>query len=55
MLMPTDPPYGIEYQPGWRHRVNPSQRTAVGTVLNDDRSDWTPAWRYCQVEADGCF
>ena len=43
MLMPTDPPYGIEYQPGWRHRVNPSQRTAVGTVLNDDRSDWTPA------------
>ena len=45
MLMPTDPPYGIEYQPGWRHRVNPSQRTAVGTVLNDDRSDWTPAWR----------
>ena len=45
MLMPTDPPYGIEYQPGWRHRVNPSQRTAVGTVLNDDRADWTPAWR----------
>ena len=42
MLMPTDPPYGIEYQPGWRHRVNPSQRTAVGTVLNDDRSDWSP-------------
>ena len=45
ILMPTDPPYGIEYQPGWRHRVNPSQRTAVGTVLNDDRADWTPAWR----------
>ena len=39
--MATDPPYGVQYDPAWRHRVNPSQRTAVGRVTNDDRADWT--------------
>jgi DNA modification methylase len=43
-LMATDPPYGVHYDPAWRHRVHPEQRTAVGQVLNDDRADWTPAW-----------
>jgi DNA modification methylase len=45
VLMATDPPYGVTYDPAWRHRVNPEQRTAVGTVLNDDRANWTPAWQ----------
>ena len=45
MLMATDPPYGVSYDPAWRHRAMPSQRTAVGRVLNDDQSDWTPAFR----------
>ena len=44
-LMATDPPYGVNYDPAWRHRANPSQRTAVGRVMNDDRADWTDAWR----------
>lgn len=45
ILMATDPPYGVEYDPAWRHRVNPSQRTAVGRVMNDDRDEWTAAWK----------
>ena len=45
VLMVTDPPYGVGYDPAWRHRVDPSQRTAVGTVTNDDRVDWTAALR----------
>jgi len=45
MLMTTDPPYGVNYDPAWRHRVNPNQRTAVGRVMNDDRADWTDAWK----------
>jgi len=45
VLMATDPPYGVNYDPAWRHRVNPNQRTAVGRVANDDRSDWTDAWK----------
>jgi DNA modification methylase len=43
-LMVTDPPYGVEYDPEWRHRrgVNKSART--GKIKNDEIADWTPAW-----------
>src|SRR4051812_44932383 len=42
--MVTDPPYGVDYDPAWRHRagVNKSRRT--GKVANDDRADWREAW-----------
>jgi DNA modification methylase len=43
--MVTDPPYGVSYDPAWRHRVNPLERTAVGRVANDDRAEWTAAWQ----------
>ena len=43
-LLTTDPPYGVQYDPAFRHRAHPDQRTAVGTVLNDDRASWTDAW-----------
>jgi DNA modification methylase len=43
-LMTTDPPYGVNYDPAWRHRVHPTERTSVGGVLNDHRADWTAAW-----------
>ena len=44
-IMITDPPYGVEYDPEWRHRtgLNNSQRT--GKVANDDRVEWTDAYR----------
>lgn len=44
-LMVTDPPYGVAYDPTWRHQagVNKSKRT--GAVLNDEQADWTDAWR----------
>jgi len=43
-LMVTDPPYGVEYDPEWRHRrgVNNSKRT--GKIRNDEIADWTPTW-----------
>ena len=45
-LMVADPPYGVEYDPAWRHRagVNHSRRT--GKVTNDDRADWRAAWAH---------
>lgn len=43
-LMITDPPYGVAYDPAWRSRRYPGQRTAVGAVANDDRVDWTTAF-----------
>lgn len=47
-LMVTDPPYGVEYDASWRAEVNgdgPESARAVGKVLNDDRADWTEAWK----------
>ena len=45
LLMVTDPPYGVEYDPAWRARRQLSRgRLARGTVLNDDRADWREAY-----------
>jgi DNA modification methylase len=44
-LMVADPPYGVEYDPAWRAEVDGGDRHATGTVANDDRVDWTPAYR----------
>ena len=43
VLMVTDPPYGVTYDPAWRAAVNGAARTAAGRVQNDDRVDWTAA------------
>jgi len=44
-LMVTDPPYGVQYDPGWRHRAFPGQRHAVGAVTNDGEAAWPEAIR----------
>lgn len=45
-LMVTDPPYGVEYDPGWRARAGVgSAGAATIKVANDDRADWRAAWR----------
>jgi DNA modification methylase len=45
MLMVTDPPYGVSYDPAWRHRVGVNQSSRVGKVRNDERADWEAAWK----------
>lgn len=57
-LMVTDPPYGVEYDPNWRNErgslnANGQRKMgaggrAIGTVSNDDRSDWSDAWALFQ-------
>lgn len=53
VLMVTDPPYGVEYDPEWRNDAShagfssmgaPGGR-AMGKVSNDDRDDWREAWQ----------
>lgn len=45
MLMVTDPPYGVKYDPKWRKEAGVSSAgAATGVVLNDDRADWREAW-----------
>src|SRR6195256_5722960 len=43
-LMVTDPPYGVEYDPAWRHRLGVNKSLKRGKVRNDERADWGAAW-----------
>jgi DNA modification methylase len=45
MLMVTDPPYGVNYDPEWRARAGVNLNAGkLGHVDNDDRADWREAW-----------
>jgi DNA modification methylase len=45
VLMVTDPPWGVEYDPGWRAQAGVNRnRSKLGKVQNDDRADWREAW-----------
>ena len=45
VLMVTDPPYGVEYDPVWRVQAGLNQNTKkLGTVTNDHNADWRLAW-----------
>jgi DNA modification methylase len=44
MLMVTDPPYGVEYDPSWRNQRGLSRSSRLGKVRNDERDDWEAAW-----------
>jgi DNA modification methylase len=44
MLLVSDPPYGVEYDPSWRNKSGASATKRTGKVLNDDRADWHEAW-----------
>ena len=44
LLMVTDPPYGVKYDPAWRNKTGASATKRTGKVLNDDRADWREAW-----------
>jgi hypothetical protein len=43
-LMVTDPPYGVEYDPEWRHRQGVNNSAKKGKIRNDEVADWSPAW-----------
>lgn len=49
ILMVTDPPYGVEYDPNWRNEADRANgksysERAIGKVENDHQVDWTPAY-----------
>ena len=44
LLMVSDPPYGVEYDPSWRNQAGAATTRRTGKVLNDDRADWREAW-----------
>jgi len=48
-LMVTDQPYGVEYDPTWRDnaggKFGDGKTKMRGKVQNDDRADWSEAWK----------
>jgi DNA modification methylase len=44
LLLVSDPPYGVEYDPSWRNQSGAAKTKRTGKVLNDDRADWREAW-----------
>jgi DNA modification methylase len=44
LLLISDPPYGVEYDPSWRNKAGAATTKRTGKVLNDDRADWREAW-----------
>jgi DNA modification methylase len=44
LLLVSDPPYGVEYDPGWRNQAGAAKTKRTGKVLNDDKADWREAW-----------
>jgi DNA modification methylase len=44
LLMITDPPYGVDYDPQWRERAGLGKLRQTGKVTQDDRRDWTEAY-----------
>jgi DNA modification methylase len=51
LLMVTDPPYGVNYEPGWRNKPDIQSslsklgnRSIEARVENDHRADWSAAW-----------
>jgi hypothetical protein len=53
LLMVTDPPYGVEYDPEWRHQTGLNNSDRTGKVANDDRVDWTEAYEL--FPGDVCY
>jgi hypothetical protein len=45
LLMSSDPPFGVQYRPEWREQAGLGKQRQVGKVANDDRVDWTAAYR----------
>jgi DNA modification methylase len=47
ILMVTDPPYGVEYDPSWRKNIKEKHGVAakaLGKVQNDNQVNWALAW-----------
>jgi DNA modification methylase len=43
-LMVTDPPYGVDYDPDWRHRAGVNKSSRRSKIANDKQADWELAW-----------
>jgi len=59
-LMVTDPPYGVDYDPGWRNDAAAKGLIAFaasreGAPANDETVDWSAAWRLSPASVAYCW
>jgi hypothetical protein len=55
ILMVTDQPYGVRYDPEWRMRAGVNNSDRMAKVSNDDRADWRgPYFPGCSVYLAQC-
>jgi DNA modification methylase len=45
LIMVTDPPWGVQYDPAWRERAGLGRQRQIGLVANDHRADWSAAYQ----------
>jgi DNA modification methylase len=56
LLMVTDPPYGVNYDPAWRARLGVNLNAGkMGVVANDGRVDWREAWALFPGDVAYCW
>ena len=50
ILMVTDPPYGVKYDPTWRHAAGIINSSRQGKVKNDDKASWQEVYSIATTE-----
>jgi DNA modification methylase len=60
IVMVTDPPYGVDYNPGWRNEAARAGKIAFaarreGKVQNDQRIDWADAYTLFPGDVAYCW
>jgi len=55
LLMVTDPPYGVKYDPLFRQEALGTADRRAGAVANDDRADWGDAWALFSGDVFYCW
>jgi DNA modification methylase len=45
VVMITDAPYGVQYNPNWRESAGLGRQRQTGAIPNDDRVDWSQAYK----------
>ena len=55
VLMVTDPPYGVEYDPMFRQEALGAADRRTGVVQNDNRSEWSDAWKLFSGDVVYCW
>ena len=55
LLMVSDPPYGVAYDPSWRNQAGAARTRRTGKVLNDEEDEPEPDFGRCRSTGYRCL